>query len=153
MAEFEAVYKAKLVPLLKQHGLVESAQRGRKTVEGVFSRLFEMEGPAAIVEKRQALLADPDWQRALQELDAALGILGKDSQRNLQTMGLYYSPYQTPVGPGTMVPAGPGRQVAAGRGRGHWRTFDATDGLPGGTIRAVLQDQEGTCGSAVGGVG
>jgi ligand-binding sensor domain-containing protein len=33
--------------------------------------------------------------------------------------------------------------MEAGRGRGHWRTFDATDGLPGGVIRAVLQDRAG----------
>jgi len=52
MAEFEAVYEQKIAPLLKKHGLVESAERRRKTVEGVFSRLFEMETPAAVVFNR-----------------------------------------------------------------------------------------------------
>ena len=37
MAEFEAAYRATLLPLLKQYGVVEAAQRGHKTVEGVFS--------------------------------------------------------------------------------------------------------------------
>lgn len=42
MAEFEAVYNAKVAPILKTHGLMESAQRGRATVDNVFSRLFEL---------------------------------------------------------------------------------------------------------------
>ena len=32
MAEFEAVYQEKVVPILKKHGLVESSERGRATI-------------------------------------------------------------------------------------------------------------------------
>ena len=40
--EFAALYEQKLVPLLQKHDLIESPEPGRRTVEGVFSRLFEM---------------------------------------------------------------------------------------------------------------
>jgi len=43
MDTFETAYKKKLVPILKKYGLEESSELGRRTVEGIFSRLFEVE--------------------------------------------------------------------------------------------------------------
>ena len=40
MDQFEAAYEEQLLPILKKHGLVESSQRGRATVDSVFNRLF-----------------------------------------------------------------------------------------------------------------
>ena len=40
MDEFEEAYKRQLAPLLRQHGLVEFSERGRTTVDTVFSRLL-----------------------------------------------------------------------------------------------------------------
>jgi len=52
MDTFEATYRKKLVPILKQHDLEESSERGRRTVEGVFSRLFEVETPSEVYSAR-----------------------------------------------------------------------------------------------------
>ena len=41
MAEFEAAYEEQVVPILEKHGLVETFQRGRATVDGVFARLSD----------------------------------------------------------------------------------------------------------------
>ena len=41
--EFATSYQEKLMPILKGHGLVESSQPARATVDSVFTRLFEFE--------------------------------------------------------------------------------------------------------------
>ena len=41
MAEFQAAYEEQVVPILEKHGLVETFQRGRATVDGVFARLSD----------------------------------------------------------------------------------------------------------------
>jgi hypothetical protein len=33
--EFEIIYETRLVPILKKHGLVESAEQGRPTADGL----------------------------------------------------------------------------------------------------------------------
>ena len=42
-----------------------------------------------------------------------------------------------------VMPAGPGIQLPAGQGRGHWRTYDVTDGLAGLDVRSIHPDREG----------
>jgi DNA-binding NtrC family response regulator/ligand-binding sensor domain-containing protein len=149
LAEFEAVYETRIAPILSKHGLVESAERGRPTAEGMFSRLFAVANPAAIAAKREALGKDPQWQELGESLAAGqrwqeIGErLSRDFAEGEYLTG-HLDLYSTPAGPGKQVTAGPGTQRVVGRGRGHWRTFDATDGLPGGIIRAILQDPEGT---------
>ena len=65
MDAFETAYKKKLMPILRKHDLKESSERGRRTVEGVFSRLFEVETPAGVAVKERALGRDPAWQERL----------------------------------------------------------------------------------------
>ena len=58
MDEFEEVYTTQIVPLLKQYGMVESGQRGRTTVDSVFSRLFEFETPIDVLRQEWEWLID-----------------------------------------------------------------------------------------------
>jgi len=130
MSEFEAAYEARVVPILERHALTPSSERGRATPKGVFSRLFEVESPSAVVEIRKALQRDLAWTEALQDLGRVFGTAGPEGLAQYG-FDLY------------AAPAGPGRAVSAGRGRGHWRTYDTTDGLPDIMIRSIFQDREG----------
>ena len=67
-AEFEAVYEEKIVPILKQHGLVASSLRGRAAPKNTFSRLFELKTPSEVAEKREALNRDATWTERLRDL-------------------------------------------------------------------------------------
>ena len=40
-------------------------------------------------------------------------------------------------------PAGPGKVFSGVKGQGHWRTFDGADGLAGGIVFSILEDQQG----------
>ena len=132
MDKFEAAYEKKLVPILNKHDLAESSERGRSTVECVFSRLFEVETPSEVVAKERALRKDPAWQEVLRSLGTAFGTT--ESNGLLRThLGLY----RTPVGPGKTVEAGPGFR------QGPWQSFGVRDGLPASLIPAILQDREG----------
>ncbi len=42
-----------------------------------------------------------------------------------------------------VVPAGPGIQLPAGQGRGHWRTYNVTDGLAGLDVRSIFWNKSG----------
>ena len=130
MPEFETAYKTKVVPILKRHGLMESAERGRATPDSIFSRLFELKTPTEVEEKQKALQGDATWSAMLRSLGAAFGIVRPDSLTRF-AFGLY------------ATPAGPGKTVSAGPGTGNWRTYDATDGLGSATVRSILQDREG----------
>ena len=136
--EFEAVYEKKLAPILKKHGLVEYAERGRKTAEGIFSRLFEVAGPAVVAAKERTLQEDPEFKQVLQGLGASFGTVG-------QVGGTQYGfkIHRALAGPGKAVSVGPGKKVAAGPGKGNWRTFDATDGLVDVSVASIFQDREG----------
>jgi ligand-binding sensor domain-containing protein/signal transduction histidine kinase len=126
-AEFATDYETKLAPILKTHGLVESSEKGRATPAHIFSRLFEVKTPSEIAEKREALQRDPAWQEALRGLGTAFG-----------SDGLIQHHFELYA-----APAGPGKMVSTGQGQGYWRTYDATDGLAGGDILAILEDREG----------
>ena len=151
-SEFEVIYQNRLVPILKGQGLVEFSEQGRPTVAGVFSRLFAVESPAAVVEKAQALQEDAGYQEVVQEVRQAIALdpywqqirtqlASPTAEREFLTGR--FDLYSAPAGPGKQTIAGPGKQQVAGRGSGRWRTFDATDGLRGGYIRSILQDAEG----------
>ena len=101
--EFKAVYDEQVVPLLKQHGLVESSQRGRATVDSVFSRLFAVETPAAIAAQEQALEDDPAWQNVLRNLRTTFETAGADD-----AMRHRFGLYTAPAGAVKTVLAGPG---------------------------------------------
>ena len=78
MAGLEAAYEEQVVPILKKHGLVESAAYGRATVDSVFCRLFKIETPAAIPVIAKALREDAAWQEVLQRLGTAFETPGTD---------------------------------------------------------------------------
>ena len=132
MGDFETTYKNKLVPILQKHDLEESSERGRKTVEGVFSRLFEMETPSEVAVKARALRSDPAWKKRLQDLGAIFRTLESDGL--LRTR---FGVYQTPVGPGKTVEVGPGLH------QGAWHSFSVGVGLPSPTVEEILQGREG----------
>ena len=138
MGEFETTYREKLVPILKNYGLKESSERGRPTVEGVFSRLFEARAPSEIPVKNKALGKDDAWIAALKTLGSSFG---RSEQDGLIRHSLHL--YAAPGAPPRVVPAGPGEIVSAGTGRGHWRTYDVTDGLADVNVQDILQDREG----------
>ncbi len=146
MAEFEAAYQEKVVPLLKGHGLVASVERGRASPEGVFSRLYEGVKPGEVTEKGRALQGDPAWTALMVDLGASFGTSpskvpfgATPRDQILYGLGLY----SAPAGPGKSVSASPGTVVVAGPGRGHWRTFDTLDGLASGAVFSMIQDREG----------
>jgi DNA-binding NtrC family response regulator/ligand-binding sensor domain-containing protein len=130
--DFESAYRKKLIPLLGKHGLEESAEAGRPTVEGVFSRLFELERPAEVARKTQVLQGDPAWQTLLRELGTTFET-GSDAPIIRYRFGLY------------STPAGKGRAVEVGQGyrQGLWWSLGAQDGLPPQAIFALLQDRTG----------
>ena len=144
-AEFETVYEEEIVPLLEQHGLVESSQRGRTTVDSVFSRLFALETPAAVTAKEQALQNDPAWRDALQRLGANFETAGEGIRHeHAVDMGVeegairyHFGLYLTPAGAGRAVLAGPGFR------QGLWQSFTVQDGLTPGRINSMVQDREG----------
>ncbi len=146
MAEFEAAYQERVVPLLQGHGLVASIERGRASPEGVFSRLYEGVKPGEVWEKGRALQRDPAWTALMVDLGASFGTSpskvpfgATPRDQILYGLGLY----SAPAGPGKSVSASPGTVVVAGPGRGHWCTFDTLDGLASGIIFSMIQDREG----------
>ena len=132
MAEFEAEYEEQIVPILKKHGLVESSQRRRATVDRVFSRLFAVETLAAITLKQQALQQDSTWTSVLSSLGDTYGTAGQDTL--IDHRFNFYS-----------AAAGPGKTVEAGSGfrQGLWNSFGVEDGLPSSEITSLLQDRAG----------
>ncbi len=137
MAEFEAVYEKKIVPILRWHGLVTSSERGRATPDGIFSRLFEVRSPAAVEKKRKQLQGHPAWKAMLQNLGAAFRMAGRD------TLRYDFRIYATPAEPGRVVSAGPGKAAPTEHGTGPWRTYDETDGLAGSMVKSIFQDRDG----------
>jgi hypothetical protein len=131
MAEFERAYEQKIVSILKRHGLVKSSRKGRAMPDSVFSRLFEFKAPKEIPDRWQALWKDPAFPEMLRNFRTKFGTTRSDS-----LIPSSWDIYSTP--------AGSGEQVIAGRGRGHWLTYDVTDGLASGVLTdALLQDWKG----------
>ena len=128
--EFTAAYTDEIVPLLKKHGLVESRRRGRETPEGVFNRLFELEFLPSLEDKQRSLQNDSSWQEILRALGSRFDPSKKDG-----AIPYEFSLYSTPAGSGTVTPAP--------RGRGHWRSFGEKEGLIGGNVWAMVQDEKG----------
>ena len=132
MDEFEEAYKRQLAPILQRHGLVEFSERGRTTVDTVFSRLFAFDQPRLIAAAEQALEQDSAWQELLQGLGARFGTTGEDGilRHSLRV-------YAAPAGPGKTVEAGAGIQ------QGLWQSFGIKEGLASPTVFDILQDRAG----------
>ncbi len=138
MAEFEAAYKEKAVPVLKTYGLAESPEQARVGRDSLFNRLFELKTPSEVEDKQQALQADPAWKEVLRGLGTTFRAAGPDS-----LIPYAFLPYSAPAGPGKVVPAGPGKVVPAGSGTGSWRDYGAAEGLTEVIVQSVFQDREG----------
>ena len=138
MTEFQALYQAEILPWYEERGLVEYSGTGRATVDSVFSRLFVFNSAAEFHEARQRLRKDPE----LLEMSRTYGPrFGSRGIGNMLKSALRL--YRAPATPGTQVAAGPGKQTPLGPGRGHWRTYDVTDGLAGPMVLAMCQDRTG----------
>ena len=138
MAEFEAAYEKKVVPILRKHGFVESSERGRPTPEEVFSRLFPFQTLTEMEEKWGRVWKDVAFQAILQELGTTFGTTRTDGRIRSE-----FGAYVVLAGPGKVVSAGGGEKIPAGRGQGHWRTFGVPDGLSGLDVRGIIQDRAG----------
>ncbi|MEW6753602.1 MAG: sigma 54-interacting transcriptional regulator [Candidatus Latescibacterota bacterium] len=144
-AEFQEAYCRHLLPLLGRHGLAASAEPGRPTIEGVFSRLFAVGSPAQVAARREALQRDPEWREALRRAARACGVGEPDKGERNQSAGAFgggeplrwrLAVYRTPAGPGTTARVGPGYR------QGLWQSFGSQDGLPF-SVLAILRDRQG----------
>ena len=125
--DFAPLYDRQLTPLLRPHGLDSGFSDDRPSVAGVFSRLFVVEDPSALVRIQQVLRLDPAWQNTLKALEGRLGAPLR------YELGLY-----SPSEPG-------GKVVRAGNGQRHgpWHSFSVADGLGSPLIGALLWDRSG----------
>jgi ligand-binding sensor domain-containing protein/serine phosphatase RsbU (regulator of sigma subunit) len=130
MAEFEKEYATELVLLLERHGLKESAQPGRATADSIFTRLFEFSSVAEFEERTGALGENSAYIAQLRRLGRRFA-----TQRPDSILAMYFELYQQP--------AGSGHALQAGRERGHWRTYDASNGLNNVTVYHLLEDRDG----------
>jgi len=128
LADFTELYDHQLTPLLQPHGLESGfSDEQRPSVAGVFSRLFAVESPAALIRTQQALRHDPAWQQGVQGLEARLGVPVRP----------YLGIYSTPAGEGQVKEAGPGRR------QGLWHQFRVQDGLLSPSLVRILVDRQG----------
>lgn len=151
MPKFEADYEALVVPILKRHGLTAVADCGRPTRACVFARLFALSSYADIEAKHQVLEKDSEWQRVMVCLGKTFGT-GDEvfealdmSYGSFRMVGIRraFMLYEMPLGTGKTVIAGPGKQIPVGSGRGHWRTYNVTDGLADVEVYSIVQGEDG----------
>lgn len=128
MDEFDTAYESKLVPILIECGLVESTEEGRPTVEGVFSRLFELTSAAEIDVAQSALWRSAPWEEAMQLLGATF---------SSSPIHFSFRPYRTFAGNGAKADTGPGSC------KGLWHVYSVRDGLPSPDIRVIYVDRSG----------
>ncbi|MBI4311984.1 MAG: hypothetical protein HY681_09400, partial [Chloroflexi bacterium] len=125
--DFATLYDRQLLPLLQPHGLDAGFSDDRPYVAGVFSRLFVVESPSALIRIQQVLRHDPAWKEALKTLGERLGV----------EVRYHLGIYSTPAGEGQVVDAGPGRH------QGQWHSFGVADGLASPLVGALLWSREG----------
>ena len=125
--DFSALYDGQLQPLLQPHGLDSGYPDDRLYVAGVFSRLFAVESPTALIHIQQALRLDPAWQSALKTLGERLGV----------TIRHELSIYSTSGTEGQVVKAGPGQR------QGPWHSLSVADGLGSPLIGTLRWDASG----------
>ena len=121
IAGFESAYAERLKPLLEKHGLNEASQRSRVTADTVFTRLFEIENPAAVADHNAALNRDSAWQETLVNLGSAW----------------------TPAGRGRTHPP---RNLHLQHARWLWHDSDSRCRVQAGAV-AQLQPTGRTCGA------
>jgi ligand-binding sensor domain-containing protein/C4-dicarboxylate-specific signal transduction histidine kinase len=136
--EFQTEYQLKILPTLVGLGLKEWKGPARATVDSTFSQVFEFRSASEFGRIKARLAENSTWHEVLGALGQRFSITESDD-RIKHTFNLY----SLPAGGGTTRTALLPSEVRAGTGRGNWRSFDATDGLVGTRVRAILQDREG----------
>ena len=132
MGELTTAYEARraeVVSVLGRYGLIESPVSGRVPAPTYFTRIFEVGSPSDLRSIRTQLASDSDWKALLQEFVTAGMSVGSRG-----APAAFFRVYSTPAMPGDVVAAGPGQ--------GHWRTFSISDGLPGSTVKGIMQDRD-----------
>ena len=134
LAEFEATYASKLVPLLKNHDLEESSERGRPTLD-VFSRLFAVASPADIQQISESLADDGEWISILTDLGTSYQTSGSD-----EPLAYSFGLYSTTARPQIV-------EEEDARWRGHWRHYGREDGFGAGPAFSILLDSRDSSGA------
>lgn len=130
--EFARACEREIVPLLERRGLQAIDTYPRPEAPGVTSRLFVAESTAAVLTLQEELQHDPVWREALDRLGGhAPSSASSPGPPIRHSFGLF----STPAVPGSVVPAK--------EGRGHWRIYDATDGLADNMVYSIALDREG----------
>jgi len=127
--EFARVYDAQLAPILSRCGFAPADEPLRPMPDDAVARLFVIDSPLEISEKRQVLAQDDEWRGVLADMASRFGHTTPDGLL-FYALELY------------RVSAGSGR-VAAAIGQGAWRTYDATRGLASGFVFSMLEDRDG----------
>ena len=130
IAEFEAVYQAKVAPILKHYAWEEAEKKSRASTDSIFTTMFAFEDVSTVINARQTIENDPEWKQLTAELGTAFGTFSPDD-----LIKWMLSIKKTP--------SGPGNQVVAGTGQGHWTTYSTLEGLAGGNVTSLLQDRDG----------
>jgi len=136
-ADFEAEYRQKLLPILTRHGLVESSQMSRATVDSVVARLFEVLSPSDVARIWRALGRDSSWARSFRGVRASLGSPGEPARIRRTRLRIY----SAPSGPGE--PLVVETRTTETQGAGFWRTYTWEDGTVTLSIQAITQDSKG----------
>jgi len=123
---FAAAYDAAIAPLLQGQGLVPSSRHSRATVDSVYSRLYRVTDP-------QAMLNANYWYRS-----GWLQSLVPDSIRAQHgVVRVYGHPYSFPAAVAALPPK------PVGLPKGNWRTFGVSDGLAGLKVFDICEDRNG----------
>jgi ligand-binding sensor domain-containing protein/serine phosphatase RsbU (regulator of sigma subunit) len=138
MVEFGQVYEERVKPFLVTHGFSESQQQGRATVDSVFSRLYSFRSVKTYLDRREKLDDLAEWDSLLVSLGSEFGTgANSDQMRTRATI------FQTPTALDSVVVGSKGKTVRSGQGKGHWRSYDVTDGLSGPMLQAILETDDG----------
>ncbi len=127
---FAAVYQERVVPLLERHGLRGGIEQPPPLGLGIFSRLFSIDDLGDIARIHNALRDDSDWAALLYELGQQFGTTRLDG-----VAAYSFALYEIPAHSSRIAPLGPGT--------GSWFSYDVTDGIAGGQIRAMAEDHMG----------
>ena len=134
MEEFANYYEEHFIPVLEKHGF-PSSRPAQPEREGFFSRIFEFESPAEWAAKHKSLNESPGRPGFMRDLTITF--------ESLESGSLSFALLSAPMAPGEIRKAGPGTTVPLGPGKGHWRTYDVTNGLAGPWVPSIVQDKGG----------
>ena len=128
VSQFESTFESKLLPRLKDYGLVPAADLGRETIDEVFHRLFSLESATEVTAVQRQLSRDADWEHALDEIGGDLGA----------TISFRFEAYRVTGPVGRHVEVDESREA-----EGNWTTFTTANLVSGDLVTCILRDREG----------